>query len=101
MFEEIRLLSQRVSIRLPARRKATGRTVWSISSALFALPIIESVREVYPETAISPQDAPDLIEDVQQMAHKLIRMILVAKLALPPIGPSDTGTITPLKVERR
>jgi len=41
------------------------------------LPIIESIREIYPQTAVVPEDTRDLIENIEEMTDEVVRVVLM------------------------
>jgi hypothetical protein len=99
MLEELCLLSQSRGIAFPSGSKTTMTTIRGVGRALLALLIVEGIRKIDPEAAVLAEHAPDFIKDTQQMADKIIRMGLMAKLTFSPVWPAYRCGIAAQKIE--
>ena len=70
VLKELRLLPQRLGIASPPRREAAVRAIRRISGALFPLLVIERVCEIDPKAAVVPENAPHLVERLDQMTGR-------------------------------
>ena len=101
VLEELGLLPQCVRIALTACGKAAVGAIGGIGGPLLSLPVVVGIGQVDPQAAIVLEHPPDLIEDVEQMAHELVGMGLVAELAFPAVWPGRGGAVAPEQIERR
>ena len=101
VLKKFGLLSQRLRVALAACRKTATRTIRSIGSPLFALFIVVCIREIHPQAAVVPQGPPHLVENIQQVPDKIVRMFFMSQLAVPMVRPSSRGAIPALQVKGR
>src|SRR5579872_7353917 len=101
VLEELRLPPQRLGIAPTPRGKPPRGAVGRVRRSLLALLVVIGVGQVNPEAAIVTKHSPGLVEHIQEMADIAVRVIFMAQLTVPIIGPGGNCAVAPKQVERR
>ena len=67
--------------------------LWPIHPYLFRISVAK--------TTVIPQDAPDIIKNIEEMTYEIIWVILMPEFPLPTIWPSKPSVIASKKIEGR